>query len=89
MPTWRELERFCRHEGWEYRPQNSGCDMCYTKVLRNGEVLWTRVSKSSGEIGKGLFAAILKNQLKVSLQYFNRVLSDKKHASDNAEQRRK
>ena len=88
MPSWSDLERFCRHDGWEYRPQNSGRDKCYTKILSNGEILWTRVSKSSGEIGKGLFAAILKNQLKVSLEYFNRVLSNKKYASDKIDQRR-
>jgi len=88
MPSWNDLERFCLHDGWEYRSQNSKRDRCYTKILSNGEVLWTRVSKSSGEIGKGLFAAILKNQLMVSPEYFNLVLSNKKHASNNAEQRK-
>jgi len=88
MPSWRDLERFCRHDGWEHLPQNSGRDMSYTKMLSDGEILWTRVSKSTGEIGKGLFSAILKNQLKVSAEYFNRVLSDKKHASNDARERR-
>ena len=88
MPSWSDLERFCLHDGWEYRPKNSGRDKCYTKILSNGEILWTRVSKSSGEIGKGLFAAILKNQLKASPEYFNRVLSDKKHSSEKSEERR-
>ena len=88
MPSWSDLERFCRHDGWEHRPQNSGRDKSYTKMLSNGEILWTRISKSSEEIGKGLFASILKNQLKASPEYFNRVLSNKKHASNNADQRK-
>ena len=88
MPSWSDLERFCRHDGWEYRLQNSGRDKSYTKMLSNGEILWTRISKSSGGIGRGLFAAILKNQLKASKEYFNRVLSDKKHASNDLDQRK-
>jgi len=88
MPSWRDLERFLLHDGWEFRSQNSGRDKCYTRILSNGEILWTRVSKSSGQIGKGLFSAILKNQLKVSQDYFNRVLSNKKNATDKVQDRR-
>ena len=87
MPSWKDLERFLKHDGWEYRHKNSSRDKTYTKILSNGEILWTRVSKSSDEIGKGLFASILKHQLKASAEYFNRVLSSKKHASNSLEGR--
>jgi hypothetical protein len=83
MPSWKELERFLKHDGWEYRPKNSGRDKTYTKMLPSGEILWSRVSKGSGQIGKGLFAAILKHQLKASPEYFNQVLANKKNASNN------
>jgi hypothetical protein len=87
MPSWKDLERFLQHDGWEYRPNNSGRDKVYTKLLSNGEILWARVSKGSGEIGKGLFAAILKHQIKASPEYFNKVLSSKKHATRNLRER--
>jgi hypothetical protein len=83
MPTWKDLERFLKHDRWEYRPGNSGNDRTYIKKLSNGERLWTRVSKSSAEIGSGLFAAILKHQLKASKDYFNKVLSNKRSSTDN------
>ncbi|MDR0308494.1 MAG: type II toxin-antitoxin system HicA family toxin [Coriobacteriales bacterium] len=87
MPSWKDLERFLLHDGWQYRPNNSGRDKSYTRMLDNGEVLWTRVSRSSGEIGKGLFAAILKQQLQVSRDYFNRVLADNKNSSNRKSDR--
>ncbi|MDR1014337.1 MAG: hypothetical protein LBL86_05090 [Coriobacteriales bacterium] len=87
MPSWRDLERFLRHDGWEYRPKNSGTDKSYTKTLRTGEMLWTRVSKGTGEIGGGLFAAILRHQVKASKGYFNRVLAHSKHRSDDSDER--
>ena len=87
MPSWKDLERFLKHDGWEYRAKNSGTDMSYTKMLEDGEILWTRVPKSSGDIGGGLFAAILKHQLRASKNYFNRVLSSKKHQSDDLSER--
>jgi hypothetical protein len=87
MPTWRDYERFLKHDGWEFRPQNSGVDKSYTKTLKTGAILWTRVSKGSSEIGKGLFGAILKHQAQASKEYFNKVLSSSKHSSDNPENR--
>ena len=89
MPSWKELERFLRHDGWEYRPQNSSRDRVFTKMLSTGEILWTRVSRGTGEIGSGLFSAILKNQLKASPEYFNRVQANKKHSSEDIESRMK
>jgi len=89
MPSWKDLERFLRHDAWEYQPRNSGTDKSYSKMLRNGEILWTRVSKGSGEIGTALFAAILKHQLKASKAYFNSVLASKKSSSDSPDERLK
>jgi hypothetical protein len=87
MPSWRDLERFLKHVGWEYRPKNSGTDKSYVKILRTGELLWTRVSRGTGEIGSGLFSAILRHQLRASKDYFNRVLASKKHQSDDQNER--
>jgi hypothetical protein len=88
MPSWKDYERFLKHDGWTYRPNNSGSDKSYTKVLSSGSILWTRVSKSSAEIGSGLFAAILKNQAQASKEYFNKVLASKKHSSDDPADRK-
>lgn len=87
MPSWKDLERFLRRDGWTHLAQNSGVDKTYMKSLSNGDVLRARVSKSSGEIGKGLFASILKNQIGASKAYFNRVLSSSKHSSDDPNER--
>jgi hypothetical protein len=50
----------------EYRP------FLLSKDLRNGEWLYTKVSFGSGEIPKNLFKRILKEQLKISLELFNK-----------------
>ncbi|MDR2610916.1 MAG: hypothetical protein LBC58_05615 [Clostridiales Family XIII bacterium] len=83
MPSWKDLDKFLRNDKWTHLPQNSGTDKTYVKYLPDGEILRTRVSRSSAEIGKGLFASILKNQLHVSKEYFNKVLSSGKHSSDD------
>jgi hypothetical protein len=88
MPSWKDYERFLEHDGWIYRPNNSGKDKSYTKILKTGDILWTRVLKSSSEIGKGLFGAILKNQAQVSREYFNKVLANRKNSSDDPVDRR-
>jgi hypothetical protein len=89
MPSWRDLERFLLHDGWEYLPRTSGTDKSYSKMLRTGEVLWMRVSKNSGQIGPKLFAQILKRQVKSSKEYFNKALSNKKSSSDDPIERMK
>jgi predicted RNA binding protein YcfA (HicA-like mRNA interferase family) len=88
MPSWKDYERFLKNDGWKALPRNSGVDRAYVKQLSNGAVLRTRVSKSSKEIGKGLFASMLKNQAVVSKEYFNRVLSNKRNSSDDPDGRR-
>lgn len=69
MPSWRDLRRFVENDGWTF--VREGVDSIYTKQLADGNILRTRVSKGSGEIGKALFARILKQQLKVTKEYFN------------------
>lgn len=69
MPNWRDLEKYLKRNGWEF--VRDGDDRIYEKTLPNGEILITRVSKSSSEIGKGLFSRILKQQLRISKEEFN------------------
>ena len=69
MPSWRDLRRFVENDGWTL--VREGVDSIYTKQLADGTILRTRVSKGSGEIGKALFARILKQQLHVTKAYFN------------------
>ena len=64
MPNWRDLRRFLENDGWTY--VRDAVDSIYTKRLDDGTILRTRVSKGTGEIGKALFARILKQQLKVT-----------------------
>lgn len=72
MPSWKELKRFCEHDGWElYKTTDH---YFYRKRLANGDVLRTKVSMGSGQIGTNLWAEILKRQLKVDQEYFNRVI---------------
>ncbi|MDR0311719.1 MAG: type II toxin-antitoxin system HicA family toxin [Acidobacteriota bacterium] len=87
MPSWKDYERFLLHDGWEYVPGNSGTDRFYRKVFSDGEVRRTRVSKSSKEIGKNLFAEILKNQARASKEYFAKVLSNKRNSNDDPAKR--
>ncbi len=64
------MESFLKRDGWVLIRQN-GRDKIYEKTLPDGEVLRTAVSKGTGEISKGLFNRILKQQLKVDKAYFN------------------
>jgi len=88
MPSWKDYERFLKHDGWEYLPQNSGTDKAYRKILSDGSVLRTRVSKSSKEIGSGLFASILKNQVLASKAYFTKVLANANASCNDPEKRK-
>jgi len=83
MPLWKSMEKFLLNDGWIFAAKNSGADRVYYKTLDDGTRWRTRVSKGSEEIGKNLFSEILKKQLYCSKTYFNKVLSDKKHSSDD------
>lgn len=70
MQSWGDLENFLKRDGWGLVRQN-GRDKIFEKTLPNGEILRAAVSKGTGEIGKGLFSRILKQQLRVDKEYFN------------------
>ena len=69
MPSWRDLKRFCEHDGWEL--YKSTDHYFYRKYDEQGNPKRTKVSKGSGEIGKKLWKEILNKQLRVSTEYFN------------------
>ena len=71
MPKWVELKRFCEKDGWEL--YKSTDHFFYRKVDDDGTVRRTKVSRSSGEIPTRLWREILKRQLMVSQEYFNKV----------------
>lgn len=75
MASWKDLRRFLENDGWVL--VRHGRDDIYEKVLDDGRILRTRVSKGTGEIGKGLFARILKQQLEVDKDFFNEFLKKK------------
>jgi len=70
MPSWRELKRFCERDGWELYKNTD--HYYYRKDDGDGTPRFTKVSKGSGEIHKGLWKNILNRQLRVSIEYFNR-----------------
>jgi predicted RNA binding protein YcfA (HicA-like mRNA interferase family) len=70
MPNWNDLEKYLKRHGWELVRQN-GRDKMYRKILPDGTSIRTAVSKSSGEISKGMFAKILKQQLGITKEEFN------------------
>jgi hypothetical protein len=70
MPRWKELKRFCEHDGWELYKQTD--HFYYRKRDIDGNVRQTKVSKSSGEIHKAMWQTILKRQLQVTQEYFNK-----------------
>lgn len=69
MPTWKELKRYCEKDGWELYKDTD--HYYYRKVKENGDLLRTKVSKGTGEIGKNLFNEILKKQLHITKEEFN------------------
>ncbi len=64
-PTWGEIERFCRIDGW--RESRRTDHAFFEKVLADGTVLRTHRSFAGGKtMSPGRFKAILRNQLRVS-----------------------
>ena len=70
MPRWKELKRYCDRNGWELYKDTD--HYFYRKVLGDGAVLRTKVSKGSGEIPKGLWQSILKKQICTTQEEFNK-----------------
>ena len=71
MPSWRDLRRFCESDDWELFKDTD--HYFYRKEGTDGNVRRVKVSKGSGEIRKHLWSEILKNQLKVSKEYFTKM----------------
>ena len=70
MPSWSDLENYLKRNEWKLVRQN-GRDKIFEKTMPDGVIRRTAVSKSSSEIGKGLFNRILKQQLGIDKQEFN------------------
>lgn len=76
-PTWAEVERFCRIDGWA-EVRRTG-HVFYEKVLADGKVLRTHRSLSSRKtMSAGRFKAILRYQLLVTEEEFWQALESKK-----------
>jgi len=72
MPTWKELKRFCERDGWE--SYKTGADhFYYRKRDEDGSVRRVKISMGTGEIHSHLWREILKKQLGVTAEYFNRM----------------
>lgn len=70
MPKWRDLRRFCENDGWELYKDTD--HYYYRKYDECGNLKLTKVSKGSGEIHSGMWKMILKKQLQISQEYFNK-----------------
>lgn len=69
MPRWKELKRFCDNDLWElYKVTDH---YYYRKRTEDGMILYTKVSKGSGEIPSKLWMRIRNQQLQVTQEYFN------------------
>ena len=70
MPTWKDLKRFCERDGWELYKNTD--HYFYRKTDSNGNIRRTKVSRGSGEIHHNLWREILRKQLGVTEEYFNK-----------------
>jgi len=70
MPSWKDLKRFCDHDGWEIYKQTD--HWYYQKIMPDGQVKRTKVSMGTGEIKKNLWRQIREKQLQVNQEYFNK-----------------
>ena len=75
-PSWREIEEFCRIDGWTVRETDH---RFFQKVLPSREVLETPTSFASGRaMSQGRFGAILRTQLKVTRKQFWETLQSRR-----------
>ena len=72
MPTWKELRRYCERDGWELYKETD--HYFYRKVLDDGRILRTKVSRGPGEIRGNLWREILRRQLETTQEHFNEVV---------------
>ena len=69
MPSWKDLRRFCEHDGWELYKDTD--HYYYRKDSDDDTPKFTKVSKGTGEINGNLWKIILNKQLRVTIEYFN------------------
>ncbi len=70
MPKWKDLGRYCKKTGWDlYKATDHDY---YRKIEEDGTVKRTKVSRSSKEIPKKLWKRILKDQLQIDEEEFNK-----------------
>ena len=70
MPKWKDLKRYCENTNWElYKVTDH---YFYRKIMPNGDIYRTKVSKGSSEIGSGLWREILHHQLHITQEEFNK-----------------
>jgi hypothetical protein len=73
-PSFDDHRTFCRVDEWSRKADKPGRTVSkhevWTKVLRDGSVLRTSISKGRGEYGPGLFTRILRQQLRVTADEF-------------------
>ena len=72
MPRWKELKSFCERDGWELYKNTD--HYFYRKIEEDGTIKMTKVYKGSGEIHTRMWKEILKKQLKVTQEYFNKYI---------------
>lgn len=78
-PDWDEIREFLRYDGWR-EDRSTGHDF-FEKVLADGEILITHVSRSGPKtLSPGRFKAILTDQLRVNEAEFWEVLRTKRPA---------
>jgi hypothetical protein len=70
MPSWKDLKRFCERDGWDLFKKND--HLYYRKLMPDGTMKRTKVSMGTGEIYGNMWQEILKKQLQVSQEEFNK-----------------
>ena len=71
MPKWRDFKRFLDRNGWiMYR---SSDHFYYKKDLGDGVILYTKVSRGSGEIPAKIWKKILTKDLGITQEEFNKL----------------
>ena len=70
MPSWKEIERFCRRDGWTEIKKKTH-HIYFQKTEEDGTVKRTKVSRGTGEVKGHLWKEILKKQLQVTEEEFN------------------
>jgi hypothetical protein len=72
-PTFAELKRFCEQDRWDSKRRTD--HWRFTKKMPDGSLARTKVSFGAGQLNDAkLFAAILRDQLRVSADEFWRVV---------------